>query len=907
MLAPTRDSLLPILAPLLFGACHEDRRERTASEDTSPVEDTGPTLETDPDCDSGQLDVDGDCVPAACGTGTWGELQTDESTVYVDIMAAEGGDGSQAAPFTSIQTGLDAAGAAGGGLVAVAAGSYPETLELGRSHEEVRLVGRCSELVVVDASAGDEGSSGIFVDVKASEVEVSGVTVHGSHSVGLLVGSGTVTMQDSQVADSGYVGVVAYQAGLYATSLTMESCEVVGSTMVGVGAADSGTTVSLLETSIRDTQPDGYGQLGCGIQVYGGASLVAEVCNIEGNQAAGVIALEADTLVTLRDTTIQGTLPNEKGGGYGLEISDGASLVAETCEIAGNSADGVLAVGSGATVSLRGTCIRDTQPNLHGEGGYGVEVRYGANLSAESCLVTGNSSVGIQLEDSGTVATLRGTTIQDTLPDAGGDGGYGLQVAGGATLTAEGCEVLGNRATGAVVLGSASRATLRETTIEGTLPDEQGVGGYGIQVYGGTSLVAEDCDVSGNTAAGILVLGSGTTVELERTVIQGSVPDQVGDGGYGLHVSNGGRLEAQGCELWGNTAMGLVATALGTTVILRETTIQQTQPDPNEDLGYGIGIDSGASVTLEACQLSGNTSAAVVAMGSGTTATLRETTIAKTKRGELYTVGIGVAAQQSATVEASGLEVSSNQGTGFYLTDEGTQVLCSGCDILDNQFAGAVVVWDASLVLDDCTIAGTSEQENLGGGIGVFSEPWGGGPPSLALTDCSIQDNPIAGVWLSGEGSYQLCDNTIRGGTGWVRESLAKCGDAVYARDGVTAWDGASGLLVEGNELLDGLGAGLFLDEASASLSGNSYADNAADLVVQGADCATPPEGYEDEALDSAVLCPTYDYATCGDDFRLYFELSAPESGYGARSSRLPWPGTSQLPAAPYPPTAVWH
>jgi len=115
----------------------------------------------------------------------------------------------------------------------------------------------------------------------------------------------------------------------------------------------------------------------------------------------------------------------------------------------------------------------------------------------------------------------------------------------------------------------------------------------------------------------------------------------------------------------------------------------------------------------------------------------------------------------------------------------------------------------------------------------------------------------------------------------------------VYARDGVASWDGEAGLLLESNELENGLGAGLFLHEATATLSGNSYADNAVDLVTQGSGCEEPPAGYEGEAFRSDVqLCPAYDYATCGDEFRLYMTLAEPGSGYGAAVARRPGPGT---------------
>ena len=101
------------------------------------------------------------CVPQECGLGRWGNLEVDGNTVFVDVQAEEGGDGSEQAPFTSIQDGLDAVGKAGGGMVAVAAGTYVENLLLSQDHNGVHLAGRCRELVVTDGSGGEVDEHGI--------------------------------------------------------------------------------------------------------------------------------------------------------------------------------------------------------------------------------------------------------------------------------------------------------------------------------------------------------------------------------------------------------------------------------------------------------------------------------------------------------------------------------------------------------------------------------------------------------------------------------------------------------------------------------------------------------------------------------------------------------------------------
>ncbi len=103
-------------------------------------------------CPDGQIPDGTTCVPEACGTGTWGNLETADDTVYVDVTANAGGDGSKDAPFASIQDGLDAQGR--DGMVAVAAGTYVENLELTKDHSGIHLAGRCRDLVVVDGSGG---------------------------------------------------------------------------------------------------------------------------------------------------------------------------------------------------------------------------------------------------------------------------------------------------------------------------------------------------------------------------------------------------------------------------------------------------------------------------------------------------------------------------------------------------------------------------------------------------------------------------------------------------------------------------------------------------------------------------------------------------------------------------------
>jgi hypothetical protein len=991
-------------------------------------------------CDPGFV-ADGDaCVPEACGTGTWGALPVDEATVHVDASAAGGGDGREEAPLTSIQAGLDLAGASGGGLVAVAAGTYTEILCLNTDHAGVHLAGRCRDMVVLDASGAGGDDVGIEIDAGTVVVEVSGLTVSASSNVGVRVGSGQVTLRGLRVAGSAHGGLVVHQGGLFASSVLVEETEVVGSYGRGLLVLEGGAEVSLVSSAVRGTLPDAGGQGGYGVEVADGASLDMVSSVIEGNTAAGLIAAEAGTQVNLSGVTVSDTLPASNGSyGYGIQVSGGASLEAADCVFARNRTEGLVAAEEGTSVVLTRTSIRDTGPDERGNSGYGMRISDGATLQATSCELAGNQGYGVLVNDPGTTVTLNDTTVSGTLSDQnsgqgsgilvtegatlelegclvdnnvgsgiavqdagtmatlqyttirdgqsapGESSGYGIEVAQGARLQATSCDIADNSQIGIFITGAGTMATLTYTDVRGTRFGESGDHGVGVEVNTGGKVTLASCNIEGNAGAGLLVADPGTQASLEDVRVAGSLPATKGDDGFGVQASNGASLELAACDIAGNTTLGLLAQDEGTSVALFDTVIRDTQPALSDGTGFGAEVWGGATVRLESSSIEGNTglgiavgfqgtyvelvdsrinntlpepdgeagyalqawggsivvaeasefsantalgivaadvgtevvlrdslvadtraggsggdgygievirgaqleatscvvdgsvNAGICAFDAGTLVSLRDCSVTNTKRNDHYTVSDGIVAQYGATVEAQDVSVTGTEGPGLLSTADGSSLSCTGCTVEDSQFAAAVVVHGASLRLEGSSLSGTAESVDLGGGVGVYADPWEGEPPSLVLQDTTVQDNPIAGVWLSGSGSYELVGNSIEGGSGETLGSLVRCGDAVFAHEGTTSWDGSHGLLLDRNTLSHGLGAGLFLDDASATLDSNTWEDNAVDLRIQGNDCSTEPEGFDEEPLASSELCPVYDLPTCGDAFSLYLTIDTPE------------------------------
>ncbi len=676
---------------LLLAACG-DKNHDTAPP-TEP-DDTGP----DPTCNEGEI-LDGDeCVPEACGTGPWGDLATDEATVFVDIEAAEGGDGSEGAPFTSIQAGLDAAGGAGGGMVAVADGDYIEHALLESNHAGVHLAGRCQELVILDGSTLSADEPVIGIDAAASEVTVSGVTARDAQLTGISVASGQVTLRDLTVTDSLFIGVAAIKSGIPATDVWMERCTIERNQLSGLYVSDSGATVDVQDSVIRDSLTDGGGY-GYGVMVSGGADLTIEGSTLSENTSVGLLAMETGTSVTATSCTIEGT-------------------------------------------------------TLLGTASYGAAAQQGASMELESCTLTGNEGAAVLAYHAETVLTMSNCTITDNLHVGG---------AGAAVAVAE-----------------------------------------------GASLVDEGSVIQGNALVGVSVSASGSTAQLTATEIRDTHEEEDGGYGYGITVSEGSTLEATDLVVVDNANVGILAYDAETLVAL-----------------------DGGSVT-------------------------------GTRPSTAYTASIGVAVQQGAQLQATGLDSSDNEGPGLYAYGADSGISCDDCQLTDNQFANVVVIDSVSLELEESSALDSVAHPDIGGGYGVYVDGTTGGFPTALLADNIISGNLLVGVWLAGEGSYQLTGNTISNSAG----DSGSCGDNVFAWEGIDGWDGATGLLLQDNVISDAARAGLLLDGTTATTEGNSFEDNSVDLVLQGDGCEALPEGWSgDYAVEQ---CPAASYETCTDRFSLY-------------------------------------
>jgi hypothetical protein len=518
-----------------------------------------PFLPPDP-CPADTMEVIGHtaCQPISdCGTGTWGNITTDATTIYVDAGYGGGNsDGSDASPFTTIADALAVANP--GGQIAVAAGQYTERLTI---NQPLHIEGRCAEQVVIQGTnfMGQDRPP-ITINPGGSGTVIRGVTLTGD-AEGLAVnGAQNITVQETRVMGAGYIGVVLYNqaSGRLIRSLVHQS-EV-------IGIHCEGCTLELTESVVRDTQTDAQGDYGYGISAVCDPSL--DICGS----------------VTVQSSVVQA-----------------------------NRSVGLTATGT--DVSVIGSVVRDTLPDGAGTGGAGIQVRrdtdkeISGTLTVEDSIIEANLGAGMIAQ--GVYTAVTDTVVRDT-DESGDNPGRGIHVqcnpqdAFCGTLAVTHSVVENNLDIGIGIFGPD--AAISYTIVRGTGPQSNGEAAAGI--VSGCDEIVNRCSTTTieyslvyfNTRAGIVSGGAETAVV--SSVIRDNQATPASEDGMGIHAqceeNHGvcGSLNVQGCLVELNRSEGIATYGVNGTIV--STVVRDTLAQPSD--GYwGRGIHTQCDIPMEIC------------------------------------------------------------------------------------------------------------------------------------------------------------------------------------------------------------------------------------------------------------------------------------------------------------------
>jgi hypothetical protein len=485
-------------------------------------------------CAAGTMAVPGEtsCAPVkACATGTWGGIPTDGEVIYVDDSASGAADGSQQAPFTTIQAAVDVANS--GAVVAIAAGTYEEDVVI--RGKAVSLWGTCPAEVVI-ASAGGATAS-IDLDASAASSEIHQLSITGGEMG--LVGQDVEGLVIEGVWLHGLSdrGVMLLGGGEKATFR-----RVLVQDVVGHGIAAWGVDVDLSEVVVLDVAPNTDGDA-TGIEVSAPGQLVVTASRVERVGEAGVVVFDVEAQIedlVVRDVGGAGATSFERCG-IGA-VSAGGDPLAHHISIRRSvieraEAHGIQIFDYSADVA--GIVVRDHL--MSSDAWAGALTVYSGSPDALSpvqvraSLFEGNSYA--QVVSWPGDLSLEGVVIRDGAPDPVVGLGEGVLVVGGH-LTARGVQIEHSIFAGMQIGGAAIE--LQSIRVDDTVvaPNSIPPLAFGIVHYhddhdpsllGSGSM--RDLHVTNSEVAGVAVAADATLerVLVERTRSNWST-DAFGDG-----------------------------------------------------------------------------------------------------------------------------------------------------------------------------------------------------------------------------------------------------------------------------------------------------------------------------------------------------------------------------------------
>jgi hypothetical protein len=332
-----------------------------------------------------------------------------------------------------------------------------------------------------------------------------------------------------------------------------------------------------------------------------------DLANANTNTAGSLITFAPSVFNTTTPqviTLLSGTLDLKEMSGPELIDGPGASLLT----IWGNDTYQGLNVAGGVTASLTGLTIERGYTTLLNGGG----IEDDGTLAVTNCTIADNVSGGMGggIYDGGAL-TVTGSTIQGNV-SKGGVGG-GLDVDADATANITDSTIEGNSATGAGSVGGGIAVTVDSAlmVINST------VGGASSSEINSSSLYG-----------GGIYNGSGCTLTITGSTIEGNSVSAVGSDGGGIENDTDGTLTLADSTVAGNSAKGLgggIQTS-GTTAVVTNSTIAGNSAE------FGGGIETEKVVTVYDSTIADNTATMAgggLLVDNGATATLDNTIIAQ--------------------------------------------------------------------------------------------------------------------------------------------------------------------------------------------------------------------------------------------------------------------------------------
>ncbi len=573
-----------------------------------------------------------------------------------------------------------------------------------------------------------------------------------------------------------------------------------GNTDYGIEISNSGTTANVVQGNLIGTDITGtvaIRNLGGGVEIDAGVS---------GNTIGGL-------------TATPGT-----GGGNVISGNNnfGINDLGHANVIAGN----LIGLAAGGTVALAND-------------GNGVEVNAGDTIGGTAAgagnIISGNIAVGILVDgnDNLLAGNKIGTDVTGTAAIANSDGGVDLyssstgNTVGGLTAspgTGAGNLISGNNAAGIADLGGSNwiAGNLIGTDSNGTVALDNN--GDGIDVYargdtiGGTAAGAGNV-ISGNTGAGVSLVGSGATANSVMgnfigTDITGTVA--IANGG-GVGLSSG----ASGNTIGGLTAMP--GSGAGNVISGNDGVGIGDHGGSNVIAGNLIGLSASGTVALA----NGSDGMDVFAGGDtiGGTAAGAGNVISGNLGYGIYDDGANLIAGNLIGTDPAGTLAVPNDNPGIYIQAPGSTIggsTAGAGNVISGNIHGGIIVTTSANLIEGNKVGtnsdGTADLANTSQGI--ILDAGGNTIGGLTATPGTGAGNLLTGNY--GAGVASSGDNLIEGNL--IGTDAAGTVALAYATDGIdiSSDDTVGGTAAGAGNVISGNGHyGIYVGGSGNLVAGN--------------------------------------------------------------------------------------
>jgi hypothetical protein len=261
--------------------------------------------------------------------------------------------------------------------------------------------------------------------------------------------------------------------------------------------------------------------------------------------------------------------------------------------------------------------------------------------------------------------------------------------------------------TGVTVAGTQGVA-LSHVTITGFEP--------GVMVSGGGGVTLTSSIVSGNAKAGVIATDQGTTVSIQSSALRSNVPDETMQFGYGIAVGFNAAATITSSTFTDNGEAGVFAEDGGTATVSRSIVRRSKPRAGNNAYGWGIGVQGGGSLDVTECDIEDVLGGGVVAVETGSSATVTRTFTAATLAGAVTggtPVGGGVLVQLSATATVTGSTLSDSEVAGLYVSDKASATLTDSAIIgvrTGTSGLGGIVVGPSGTITTQGSVVANNAQ-----------------------------------------------------------------------------------------------------------------------------------------------------------------------------------------------------